>query len=200
MYDKQSEYYDAAHATCSALPDVLRYTDEDRAFGFPEPDDERWPGYHAPWPAYGLERYSVVREVSVDLSEFLQQVDLKSFSEVLIVKSGKAIRFETWPEADERRNQILQAAEAIRVARDETVEQQRFDDFEEETRSVHNEQWDIVERITEEPAHTLDGLAVKALAVQLVNDPDSEVKLGEYPFDELVSSALNGLIRLSKPV
>jgi hypothetical protein len=190
-------YVDSGYET---PPEVLRYTDQDREFDFHEPDDDRWPGYHAPWPAHALEAYSVTRLKLTPLSEHLGHLEDSERNEVIVVREGKVATLEVWPEALERRQQIIEAAEKYRIAHDARPQTIASEEHESRSHQLLSEQWEIVDAITEEPAHTPDGLAVKALAVQLVDDPDSEIKLGEYPFDELVSSALNGLIRLSKPV
>lgn len=181
-------------------PEVLRYSDQDREFGFPESNDKRWPGFHAPWPPPTLESASVERLRMIPLADYLAGQNLEELTDVLVIKKGNVAKMEVWPEADERRRQIAEAAAAYRAAHKASPQEVAESERELKTDALFREQWDIVYQITTETAHTLDGLAVKALAVQMVDDPDSEVKLGEYPFDELVSSALNGLIALSKPV
>jgi hypothetical protein len=207
---KQAEYWEAwlaLHAKAEQrfppFPEVTRATQQDlEVFKFPPPADcrkgrrERVKHY-TPYMRHELAQLKLSRSTDIPMKKWLAMNKGNPNPSGMIL-DGVLIRYEAWPEAEQRRDEILAAI-------DQWLKQCRVIErrmglraLEKEGERLNKKSYDTLDKIEAQPITTMDGIIAKAKTIAALYREDGSVDFGETTDSRLACQIINVLANDTK--
>ena len=189
-----------------ALPEVLKARDSDQRFNLPKPNDGKWyrpvnggsreePGYYTTNHLNELKQCKPFQRKDVPMKEYRREM-FGPDAPPLFLDDEMVVTVVPWPEAQARVDALIAAIEVWRKACQRIKHASGYMRAEREFTRIGNKQSDLLDKIAEIDAKSLQGILVKARAVKLLHADEDAIEFGETADELLAASVLNELLAL----
>ena len=191
-----------------ALPEVLKARDADKQFNLPKPNDGKWyrpatgggmeqPGYYTTYHLNELKQCKQYQRKEVPIKEYRwEKFGPDAPIAVLHLDSDVVVSMVPWPEAQARVDELIAAIEVWGKAVRQIRHESGYMKAEREFTRIGNKHSNLLDRISEIDAKSLQGILVKARAVKTIHYDDAAIEFGECTDEVLAASILNELLAL----
>jgi hypothetical protein len=189
-----------------ALPEVLKARETDKQFQLPKPNDGEWyrpvnggsicePGYYTTCQLNELKQCKPYQRKETPIKEYRRGM-FGPDAPPLFLDDEVLVSVVPWPEAQARVDELIAAIEVWGKAVRKIRHASGYMKAEREYTRIGNKHNDLLNRIAEIDAKSLQGILVKARAVKAIHADEDAIEFGRCTDEVLAASILNELLAL----